>query len=445
MNVERFRIEHGAIPEPVRRVCSTLHRGGFGAWIVGGCVRDLLLGRTIADWDVCTSAKPEQVQRLFHKVIPTGIQHGTVTVVLDGVHYEVTTLRGEGAYSDGRRPDSVYYVDDVREDLARRDFTVNAIAYDVTKDEFIDPFDGRDDLRARVVRAVGDGNERFREDGLRVLRAARFSATLEFALDDGTKAAIEPNLPTFRKVSRERVRDEWLKTMKARLPSRAFRVMLETGILGVVSAELASTARISAHEIKPGQGLDVAVPFAGTLFDWHLATMDAIEPGDAILRLAPLFLASEPKAIESFAKENKFSTDERARLVHLTRCARSMPARLDATDADLRRWLKDATRGAVSEIALLARASVCSAGDEARLAVLDALFERVDEIIVRRDPIDAKEIAVNGDVLQRELGMAPSKQMGQLLAWALERVIEDPSLNSRDTLVAMIRERARGA
>jgi tRNA nucleotidyltransferase (CCA-adding enzyme) len=433
VSAERFRIEHGAIPEPVRRVCSTLHRAGFGAWIVGGCVRDLLLGRAVSDWDVCTSAKPEQVQALFRKVIPTGIQHGTVTVVLDGVHYEVTTLRGEGAYSDGRRPDSVFYVDDVREDLARRDFTVNAIAYDVTKDEFIDPFDGRDDLRAKVVRAVGDGNERFREDGLRVLRAARFSATLEFALDEATKAAIAPNLPTFRKVSRERVRDEWLKTMKARRPSRAFVVMLETGILGVVSAELERTARIEAPQFK------------GTLFDWHLATMDEIEPGDAILRLAALFLSSEQKAIEAFAKENKFSTDERTRLVHLTRCARSLPERADATDAELRRWLRDATRGAVSEIALLAKAAARASSDSSRSAVLDALFERVDEIIVRRDPIEPREIAVNGDVLQRELGMAPSKQMGQLLAWALDRVLEDPSLNSRETLVAMIQARAAGA
>lgn len=433
MSTDRFRIDHAAIPEPVRHVCSTLHRAGHGAWIVGGCVRDLLLGRPISDWDVCTSAKPEQVQKLFRKVIPSGIQHGTVTVVLDGVHYEVTTLRGEGSYSDGRRPDSVFYVDDVREDLARRDFTINAIAYDITQDEFIDPFDGRRDLREKIIRAVGDGNERFREDGLRVLRAARFVATLEFSLDEATKAAIFPNLSTFRKVSRERVRDEWLKTMTARRPSRAFRVMLETGILGVVSAELERVARIAAPHFK------------GTLLDWHLATMDEIEPGDAILRLAALFLSSEPQAIEAFARENKFSNDERTKLVHRTRCVRSLPQRADATDADLRRWLRDATRDAVGEIALLAKASARACDDTSRMAVLESLFARLDAMIARRDPIEPKELAVNGDVLQQELGMAPSKQIGQLLSWALDRVLEDPALNSRETLVAMIRARATGA
>jgi tRNA nucleotidyltransferase (CCA-adding enzyme) len=429
----RFRIEHGAIPEPVRRVCSTLHKAGFGAWIVGGCVRDLLLGRPISDWDVCSSATPEQVQKLFRKVIPTGIQHGTVTVVLEGVHYEVTTLRGEGAYSDGRRPDSVFYVDDVREDLARRDFTVNAIAYDVTRDEFIDPFDGRDDLRAKVVRAVGDGNERFREDGLRVLRAARFSATLEFALDEATRDAIRPNLPTFRKVSRERVRDEWMKTMKARRPSRAFSIMNETGILDELCPELAAASRLRV----PG--------FNGSAFDLSLSVMDAIEPGDAVLRLAALLHAIGDKAVERFAKGNKFSNDERDRLVHLTRSASEFPLDRTASDGELRRWLRGATRGAVSELATLLRAKATVLADLDALGTLDALLERVDEIVVRRDPIDARELAVNGEDLQRSLGIAPSKQMGQLLAWALQEVLDDPSRNERETLLAMIRARAESA
>ena len=429
MSVARFRIEHGAIPEPVREVCATLHRAGFGAWIVGGCVRDLLLGRAVADWDVCTSAKPEQVKRLFRKVIPTGIQHGTVTVVLDGVHYEVTTLRGEGAYSDGRRPDSVFYVDDVREDLARRDFTVNAIAYDVTRDEFIDPFGGREDLIARVIRAVGDGAERFREDGLRVLRAARFSATLEFALDPATRDAIAPNLPTFKKVSRERVRDEWLKTMKAARPSRAFEIMLETGILEVVCPELAAASRIVVPEIKL------------SLFALALAMMDAIAPGDAVLRLAALLHGLDAKAIDRFATANKCSSAERARLVHLASSMRAWPSSA-ADEVELRRWLRTARRECVSEIAALLRARADVVGDGEARARLDRDLARVDEIVVRRDPIDAKELAVNGGDLQRELGIPPSKKLGELISWALDRVIEDPRINERATLLEMLRARA---
>src|SRR6185369_11333407 len=155
------------VPEDVLDICKRLREKGKRGWIVGGCVRDLLRGKDAKDWDIATDARPEEVVGMFRKVIPTGIQHGTVTVVLRGKHYEVTTLRGEGAYSDGRRPDKVEFVNDITADLARRDFTFNAIAIDPVDGHIIDPFDGQKDLAARVVRAVGNADERFIEDGLR--------------------------------------------------------------------------------------------------------------------------------------------------------------------------------------------------------------------------------------------------------------------------------------
>jgi tRNA nucleotidyltransferase (CCA-adding enzyme) len=215
-----------------------LRSQNFEAYLVGGAVRDLLLGKQPKDFDVATDARPDDLLRAFPKAVPTGLQHGTVTVVEAGAHYEVTTLRGESAYSDGRHPDAVRFVDDITADLARRDFTVNALAVDPSTGAVIDPFGGKCDLQARVLRAVGAPRERFAEDGLRVLRAARFVATLEFELDPATAAAIAPTLDTFRKVSPERVRDEWLKTMKARSPSRAFEVMRTSGMLGVTCPEL---------------------------------------------------------------------------------------------------------------------------------------------------------------------------------------------------------------
>src|SRR6185369_15542912 len=176
-DTERLR---ASIPDDVRKLAARLNEGGFRAWAVGGCIRDELIAETRGvpttpgnDWDIATSARPEQVMKLFRRVIPTGLKHGTVTVLLDGGAYEVTTLRGETTYSDGRRPDEVFYVDDIKDDLARRDFTINAIAYDVLADRLIDPFDGLADLKRRVLRAVGTPSERFAEDGLRVLRAAR--------------------------------------------------------------------------------------------------------------------------------------------------------------------------------------------------------------------------------------------------------------------------------
>ena len=216
------RFDSSAIPDGVRELCTTLHANGEEAWIVGGCLRDLLLGKTVSDWDVATTATPPRVQKLFRKVIPTGIAHGTVTVRLRGTSYEVTTFRGEGAYTDGRRPDEVFFVGTIEEDLARRDFTVNALAYDPVGDRLVDPFGGLEDLDRGLLRAVGDPHQRFAEDGLRVLRGARFTATLGFDLDPETEKAIGPSLGTFRQVSRERVRDEWLKTMTAERPSRAF-------------------------------------------------------------------------------------------------------------------------------------------------------------------------------------------------------------------------------
>ena len=223
-----------AIPEAVLDLCERLARDGFRAWVVGGCIRDLLMGHRVSDWDLATDATPEDVMRVFRRTVPTGIAHGTVTVLHRGGHYEVTTLRGEGAYSDGRRPDSVHFVSDIEEDLARRDFTVNAIAFDPRSGEIVDPWCGVHDLQHRVVRAVRDPQERFGEDGLRVMRAARFVATLEFTLDAATEAAIPATLETFRKVSPERVHDEWVKALrKAHAPSHAFAVMRRTGMLAI--------------------------------------------------------------------------------------------------------------------------------------------------------------------------------------------------------------------
>ena len=191
------------VPPDVHSIASRLQAAGLRAWIVGGCTRDLLLGRPVHDWDLATDARPDQVVELFRRVIPTGIQHGTVTVMLGRSGYEVTTLRGEGAYSDGRHPDSVTFVGDLVEDLARRDFTINAIALDPRTGEVTDPFQGQDDLRARSLRAVGEPERRFSEDGLRLMRAARFSAVLGFEIEPATFAAMSATVQTLEKVSQE--------------------------------------------------------------------------------------------------------------------------------------------------------------------------------------------------------------------------------------------------
>ena len=212
-----------------------LHGAGHAAYAVGGCVRDSLLGLDPHDWDLCTSARPEQVMALFgeEKCIPTGLQHGTVTVKQGGRLYETTTFRTEGAYSDGRHPDAVCFVPDVREDLARRDFTINAMAYSA-EEGLIDPFGGRDDLAAHLVRAVGEPERRFEEDALRILRLYRFAARFGFAIDPATGAAARALGPHLDCVSAERIQEELLKLLAAPWPGS----YLEPAVLAVVLPEL---------------------------------------------------------------------------------------------------------------------------------------------------------------------------------------------------------------
>ncbi|HEU4410630.1 MAG TPA: hypothetical protein VFS43_35570 [Polyangiaceae bacterium] len=439
------------IPEPVRAICRRLRETGKRAWIVGGCVRDLLRGAFVADYDICTDALPEQTMRAFPKVVPTGIEHGTVSVLWKGVAYEVTTLRGETTYSDGRRPDAVVFHDDITADLARRDFTVNAIALDPLDGAIIDPFEGRRDLEARVIRAVGDARARFAEDGLRVLRAARFVATLGAALDPATEAAIGPSLDTYRKVSPERVRDEWLKTMKAKAPSRAFDVMLRTGVLGVSCPELAEGAGCAQG---PGHAYDV--------WGHSTATMDACE-GDAVLRLAALLLdVGKPRArapgpgpgeydfaghdrvgaelCDEILRRLRFSNEERERAVAIVR--HHLPG-YDETwsDADVRRWVRRVGRERLDDLCRVARADALATGRpcERELSLVARLEARSRAALAAGDPLSTKELAVNGRDLMAALAMPPGRQVGELLERLLEAAIDDPALNERGRLL----ERAR--
>lgn len=444
------------VPTGARQICQKLRDGGFRAWIVGGCVRDLLLGKTPSDWDVCTDAVPEAMLKLFPRAIPTGIAHGTLTVLINKTPYEVTTLRGEGAYTDGRRPDNVYFTQDIDRDLARRDFTVNAIALDPVSGEIIDPFAGRQDLAAKVLRAVGNATERFSEDGLRVLRAARFSATLGFELHADTLGAIEPTLDTFRKVSEERVRDEWVKTMKADKPSRAFEIMRSTGILGVTCPELLE-----------GVGLEQNKHHAFDVWGHAMACLDA-SAGDPILRMAALLHDVGKPRSRAFSEKTqdytfydhdrigaemvypictrlRFSNDERERITHLVR---NHLFYYDAswTDAAVRRWVRRVGTDRLEDLYALNQADVRGKGRPADddLAMLDALRRRVTAVLEKGAALSTKDLAVNGSDLIKELGIPASRELGELLKELLEQVTNEPEKNERSALLALARDiRAR--
>ena len=236
-----IRMDEGAA-----ELLDTLHRAGYAAYVVGGCVRDSLLGLTPHDWDLCTSALPQQGMKLFgeEKCIPTGLQHGTVTVKQGGGLYEITTFRTEGAYTDGRHPDEVHFVPDVREDLARRDFTINAMAYNA-KEGLIDPFGGQDDLQSGILRAVGVPHQRFTEDALRILRLYRFAARFGFSIDPPTAQAAQELCAHLDCVSVERIEEELAKLLSAPAPA----AYLDEKILGVVLPELSPEALAAAKPV----------------------------------------------------------------------------------------------------------------------------------------------------------------------------------------------------
>jgi tRNA nucleotidyltransferase (CCA-adding enzyme) len=423
--------------------------------VVGGCVRDTLRGERVNDWDVATTALPEKVQQTFRKVIPTGIDHGTVTVIWKGEAYEVTTLRGEGAYTDGRRPDSVVFVEDIDRDLARRDFTVNAIAYDPVDGRVADPFGGLVDMRNQVLRAVGKPIERFQEDGLRILRGARFVATLDFELEEATEAAFRGALDTFRKVSPERVRDEWMKAMKATTPSRAFEVMRRTGILEVTYPELLEQVGCEQNQ---WHAYDV---WGHTMRVLDESVDDPVERIAALLHdvAKPRTRAKSDKTndwtfyhhekvgadmAERWLRDYRFSNQERELVTGLIRhhliCYTS-----EWTDAAVRRFIKRVGTGTVDPLLRLGEADALGKGRhvEEELQALQELRGRIDKAIEEGTALTTQDLAVGGhDVIEHlEGGAGPA--VGEILRTLLDRVIEDPSLNTRDKLMPLVEELAK--
>lgn len=439
------------VPDDVKGLCARLRDKGKRAWIVGGCVRDLIRGIEVNDWDVATDARPEEVIRFFRHVIPTGIEHGTVTVLIRKVPYEVTTLRGETTYSDGRRPDSVHFVDDITADLARRDFTVNAIAIDPFDGSLIDPFDGIGDLERGIIRAVGDPIQRFSEDGLRPLRAARFTASLEFEIEPKTLAAISQTLDTYRKVSPERIREEWLKAMRARRPSRAFEIMRQTSMLSITVPELMESVGCEQNRYH-----------AYDVWGHAMACLDACV-GDPILRLAALFHDIGKPRTRAFSEKTKdwtfynhervgaqmvgpiltrlrFSNEERERIAHLVRhhliCYSD-----EWSDAAVRRWIRRIGKERLEDLYALNRADVLGKGKdpEPDLEALEKLKGRVAAVLAAGDALTVRDLKVNGHDLMRELGMKPGRDLGAVLEYLLEQVLEDPSRNERETLLTLAR------
>lgn len=423
-------------PKVVREIAATLERAGHETWCVGGAVRDALLGRTHLDWDLATAATPDQVQALFRRTKPIGIKFGTVGVVdRHGVMHEVTTFRRD-VHTDGRHAVVEYGVS-LDDDLARRDFTINAIAYSPRTGTLHDPFGGRNDLERGIVRAVGDPRARMREDRLRALRAIRFAGRFDFEIESGTWQAIVDSAPHLTRLSPERVRQELEKTMEqVRCPSRALSLWRRSGALAVLVPELAGQPDVIFRAAD-----EIALPEA------------SLREGLAVARrqnrLTTLFLNLEPQAVRRALQALRFSTRETGWIVHAVTCWHAVgEAMRDALveegpvrEADLRRWVAKIRRTVVRDFLRVAaarwradRAFGRAAPDARRVA---SVFRRAVRIAYR-DPIELADLAVNGEDLD-EAGIPRGPLVGEVLQHLLALVLDDPSLNRRDVLLARAR------
>lgn len=406
---------HINMPEEVAHIIDVLEQNGHEAFAVGGCVRDAIMGRRPHDWDITTSAKPAEVKALFRRTIDTGIQHGTVTVMLGQTGYEVTTYRIDGNYCDGRHPEQVTFTKNLVEDLKRRDFTINAMAYN-DRAGIVDEFNGTKDLENRIIRCVGVATERFTEDALRILRAIRFSAQLDFTIDTQTADAIKSLAANLKKISRERIQTELDKLITSGHPDR-IRLVQTYGLGGYIfdNAKL-----LSEHK-------------SFYIYKNISDVMEAL-PCDHYLRWAALMIYEEqPQTVLKGLKFDNKTIDICSRLLSVK--GQAMPQ----TKPELRRMVVRFGRDLFDKYVFtflnaLNKQKLYTLSTKSDIANAHRLY---DEIIKAGDCISMKDMAIKGADLIA-IGMSPGKELGVILDRLFNMVLDEPSFNNRDILLAKI-------
>lgn len=437
------------IPEKANRIIAALTEAGFEAYVVGGCIRDAILGRTAADWDITTNARPEQVKALFPRTLDTGLQHGTVTVMQGREGFEVTTYRIDGEYLDGRHPEKVTFTPSLLEDLRRRDFTVNAMAYN-EKEGLVDAFDGLGDLKRRQIRCVGNAEERFTEDALRILRAVRFSAQLDFTIEDQTRAALSRFAPRLSKVSAERIQAELVKLLTSPHPER-FRAVWETGISAVILPEF--DACMKTPQNHPHHSWSVG--------EHTLRALSASEP-DKVLRLAvllhdigkPLTRITDEAGIDHFyghgqkgaelaeqiLRRLKFDNDTRRKVVKLVLVHddRQIPL----TPRGVRQAVHRIGAETFPDYLKVRRADIMAQNPvlrEEKLKTLEETEKLYQGILEAGQCLSLKELAVTGrDLISA--GQRPGPELGKVLNRLLELVLEHPEYNTKEILLERVKQ-----
>ena len=434
------------IPEKVNKIIHTLQEHGYEAYAVGGCVRDSFLGREPMDWDITTSAMPEETKALFPHTFDTGIEHGTITVLLDHEGFEVTTYRVDGKYEDSRHPKEVIFVRNLQEDLLRRDFTINAMAYN-EKEGLVDIFGGMDDLKAGIIRCVGNAQARFSEDALRILRGIRFAAQLGFELEDETREGMRLLAPTLRKISAERIQVELVKTLTSSRPDllrEAWKLGITKEFLPEFDLAMETTQETVHHMYTVGEHI--------------LHTLLEVRP-DRILRLTMLFhdigkpymKTMDADGVAHFKGHPEKSSELANEILHrlkfdndtirkVTKLVRYHDHRMPVTPAHVRRAIHEIGEDLFPLYLEVRRADVSAQSmyqREEKVADIDGVEKLYHEIMERNECVSLKMLAVTGKDLIAA-GMKPGKEIGQMLEHFLDLVLEHPELNQKEELLKRI-------
>lgn len=436
------------LTEDVSYILNKLYENGFEAFIVGGCVRDELLKRKLKDWDITTNALPEKIIKLFDHTIPTGIKHGTITVVINKNNYELTTYRIDGDYSDNRHPDEVIFTRSLKEDLSRRDFTINALAYN-ENEGLVDMFNGQEDLRSKIVRCVGDPDRRFNEDALRMLRAVRFACQLQFDIEEATYMAMRKNYSLLKNVSSERIREELNKILLSPVPSRGIRILQETKLLNYIMPELNET--VGFDQRNPHHDKNV--------FDHIMSVLDhSIE--SLPVRLSALLhdigkprtFTIDKKGVGHFYGHNIVSADMAEiilkRLRYDNTCIKKvliiitehMSAYNNMKNKTLKKFI---SRVGVDNLEDLFELQIADSKGHRKNADYSPILKRredVRKILENGEPFTISQLNICGDDLIK-LGFKPGKEIGIILKDLLEKVMERPEMNNKDKLLELAKNK----
>jgi len=440
------------IPKFVFTTAKILDKNRYEAWLVGGSVRDLIIQKPAFDYDIATNAPPATVMSIFKRVIPTGIKHGTVTVLVKDDKVEITTFRKDGKYSDGRRPDEVTYAESIYEDISRRDFTINGIAYNLITEELIDPYNGQGDIEKKIIRTIGNPIERFNEDGLRLFRACRFASQLNFSIEENTFKAIGECLDVASRVSSERIRDEFLKIIQSDKPSVGIELLRTSGLL-----------KLFLPELLKGYGINQNKYHRYDIYYHNLHSADSVPKDRHLIRISALFhdigkYYAKKDVLESggttksvfynheligaaitkkIMRRLKFSNNEIRAVTHLIR-NHMFHYTTQWTDGAVRRFLRKIGVENLDDLFELRKADRIGNGlKRGESIAVKNLKRRIDKIIEEENAITVNDLAVNGYDLMSRFNLKSGPIIGKILNNLLEAILDDPSKNEKEILLSL--------